>query len=228
VIHKHDTSDTLPDPSEAVSAPGRQGVQEFEPRQVQMRKRRPDSAGQGQRDLPVPLLTAGEEPLHETDREAIERHAFQHGYDEGEKAGIERAAGQYREAIAAFGRSALQVVTLKSRLRAEAERELVELAFAISRRILRREISVDPTAVVGLIRSCMEQHSRTEIHRLHVNPQDHALVAEFFQQSPGPRPEVVADPKVGRGGAVLETARGVLDAKVETQLEEIEKGLADR
>jgi flagellar assembly protein FliH len=160
--------------------------------------------------------------------EAAQREAFRQGHQEGERTGEERAAAQYREAVAAFGHSVLQVATLKPRLRAEAERDLVELAFAIARRILRREISVDPTAVVGLIRGCLDQYSRAEISRLQVHPQDLAAVTEFFRHNPAPHLEVVADPKVSRGGAVFKTTRGELDARFETQLEEIEKGLTDR
>jgi flagellar assembly protein FliH len=38
---------------------------------------------------------------------------------------------------------------------------------------------------------------------------------------------VTPDPGLERGAAVLETARGELDASIETQLAEIERGFAD-
>ena len=176
----------------------------------------------------VPLLAPP--PQHEQpDTEELQRTAFQHGYEEGERAGIERATAQYREAIASFGRSALEVAALKPRLRAETERELVDLAFAIARRILRRESSVDPDAVVGLVRSCIDQYDRADIRKLQVNPQDHAAVSSFFQQHPeGPHLEVISDPRICRGGAIFQTSQGVLDARFEVQLEEIEKGLTDK
>jgi flagellar assembly protein FliH len=176
----------------------------------------------------TPFLPASQLGRNAAEAEEAQREAFRQGHQEGERAGEERAAAQYREAVAAFGHAALQLATLKPRLRAEAERDLVELAFAIARRILRRETSVDPTAVVGLIRGCLDQYSRAEISRLQVHPQDLAAVTEFFSHNPTPGLEVVADPKVSRGGAVFETKRGVLDARFETQLEEIEKGLTDR
>jgi flagellar assembly protein FliH len=186
-----------------------------------------DAAAKSVGGRPAPLLAAREIGDGCSDVEAIQREAFRQGHLEGQRSGEEHAAAQYREAVAAFGRSALQVATLKARLRAEAEHELVELAFAIARRILRREISVDPVAVVGLVRGCLDQYSRSEISRLQVHAQDLAPVTEFFRQNPGPRMEIVADAKVSRGGAVFQTRRGTLDARLETQLEEIEKGLAD-
>jgi len=212
----------------AAAAPAREGVREFEPRRIKVNRRPAATPGPTAAGSSSPLLQAPHGSEDAIEIEVIQREAFRQGRQEGERAGEELAAAQYREAIAALGRSALQVATLKPRLRAEAERELVELAFAIARRILRREVSVDPTAVVGLIRGCLDQYNRAEITRLQVHPQDLAVVSEFFSQNPVPRLEVVADPKVSRGGAVFETTRGALDARFETQLEEIEKGLTDR
>ena len=40
--------------------------------------------------------------------------------------------------------------------------------------------------------------------------------------------ELVPDGTQQRGGAVFETSRGLLDASIETQLQEIERGLADQ
>jgi flagellar assembly protein FliH len=214
--------------SPAAAAPARDSVREFEPRRVKMSRRPLSAPGQTPAESLTPLLQTPRGQEGAADIEVIQREAFRQGHQEGERAGEERAAAQYRDAIAGLGRSVLQVATLKPRLRAEAERDLVELAFAIARRILRREVSVDPTAVVGLIRGCLDQYSRAEISRLQVHPQDLAAVTEFFDQNPAPQLEVVADPKVSPGGAVFQTTRGVLDARFETQLEEIEKGLTDR
>lgn len=211
---------------EAAAALPCQGVQGFAPRRVRLHSRRPPVEGNA--NSPPPLLHSPHDAGDASDVEVIQREAFRHGHEEGERAGIEKAAAQYREAIAAFGRSALQVATLKTRLRREAEQDLVALAFAIARKILRREVSVDPAAVVGLVRSCLEQYSRAEPSSLRVHPDDAPLLAEFFEQNPAPHLNIVADPKLSRGGAVFETSRGVLDARFEVQLEEIEKGLADR
>jgi flagellar assembly protein FliH len=213
-----------------VPAPAvRDDVREFEPRKVQVGRRTTTTAAAASpAGAPAPLLQVQPEAPEEAEIEALQRQAFQHGYEEGERAGVDRASAQYREAVAAFGRSALEVATLKPRLRAETERELVELAFSIARRILRREISVDSSAVVGLIRGCLDQYDRADIRKLQVNPQDFAAVSGFFEHHPVPQLEIVSDPKISRGGAVFDTARGVLDARFEVQLDEIEKGLTDR
>jgi flagellar assembly protein FliH len=54
------------------------------------------------------------------------------------------------------------------------------------------------------------------------------MVEQFLEKMGLPRRvEVVGDPSLARGAAILESSRGALDVSVETQLEEIERGFAD-
>lgn len=167
-------------------------------------------------------------PPPKIDIEAVQRQAFQQGYSEGERGGWQKGIEQYQAAIAAFGQTVQQLSALKNKLRRQAEQELVELSLAIARRIVRRELTVDPTTIVGLVHTCFEEFQRAEIHSVRVNPQDLDAVAAYFKENPGANIEVQPDPKVERGGAVFQTAQGELDARIGTQLKEIEYGLADR
>ena len=67
-----------------------------------------------------------------------------------------------------------------------------------------------------------------EILRLRVHPQDLALIQQALEARETPeKVEVVADPSFERGGLVIETARGNLDASIDSQLLEIERGFTD-
>ena len=172
--------------------------------------------------------SSAEPPEPEIDVEAIQKTAFQEGYAEGERAGSEAALEQFRGAIASFGRTVQELTALKPNLRAEAEKELVELSLTIARRVVRRELSVDPTTVLALVRTCFDVYQRAEIHSVRVSPEDYEAVSAYFEENPAQNLEVRADSDVDVGGAVFETSQGQLDARVETQLGEIEYGLADR
>ena len=160
--------------------------------------------------------------------EELRKEAFQSGFAEGERVGAENGMRQMQGAIASFGQAARELTSIKPRLRAEAERELVALSLAIARRIIHRELHVDPTTVLAIVRACLQQFDRVEIQRLTVSPEDLDAVAAYFKESPAPNLKLVADPSVSRGGAVFQTNQGELDARIETQLQEIEYGLADR
>ena len=99
---------------------------------------------------------------------------------------------------------------------------------AVARRILRREVSLDPAVVLAVVRSCLADLIGSEIYRLRLHPQDVEPVQSWLRQNTVDRVEVLSDGAVSRGGALFETARGALDARLETQLIEIEHGLADQ
>ncbi len=164
----------------------------------------------------------------EVDLDALQREAFQQGFGEGEKAGSDRATARFQEAVAAFGQGARELASFKPLLRMEAETELVGLALTIARRIIRRELTVDPTTVRALVKSCCEEFERAEIHRLRVHPGDVETVTAYFEEYPAPTIQLEADASISPGGAIFESAQGELDGRIETQLSEIEYGLADR
>lgn len=114
------------------------------------------------------------------------------------------------------------------RFRHEAEEDVIALSLAIARRILHREITVSPDALLGLLKAALEKIEVREIHRVRVSRQDAPLVQQHLDQiGLHQRVELVPDPGLERGSAILESSRGVLDVSVETQLAEIERGFAD-
>ena len=157
------------------------------------------------------------------------REAHAAGVREGEAAGRQRAAAELQPVIDRLGRAIDEIGGLRSRLRAEAEADLIQLSLAIARRVLRRELAIDPEALHGLILGALEKLSGQEISRVRVHPAHAALVTESLRQSSSSdKVQVIPDASRELGTVVFETQRGNLDASVESQLQEIERGLADR
>ena len=126
-------------------------------------------------------------------------------------------------------RTITELCGLRARLRKEAETDLVRLALAIARRILRRELAVDPDALHGLVLGALEKLQGQEICRVRVHPSHAGMVSGCLRQMAAVAPvEVLPDASRELGTVIFETERGNLDASVETQLREIERGLSDR
>ncbi len=156
------------------------------------------------------------------------REAHTAGLREGEAAGRSRAAAELKPVLERLARSIQEISGLRAQLRREAEKDLVRLALAIARRILRREVAVDPDALHGLVLGALEKLQSQEIRRARVHPAQAPLVAACLRdRADGPAVEVISDPSCEPGAVVFETECGSLDASVESQLQEIERGLAD-
>jgi len=157
------------------------------------------------------------------------REAHTAGLREGEAAGRARATDEVRPVIERMARAIEEMGSLRGRLRAEAEADLVQLALAIARRVLRREIAIDPDALHGLVLGALAKLQGQEIARVRVHPAHvEALTTCLRQNLNAENIEVIPDPSRAVGGILFETPRGNLDASVDSQLQEIERGLADR
>lgn len=169
--------------------------------------------------------------LADLEREAARREeaARQSGYERGLGVGRIEEAARVDPVIARLAATLGELASSRRRLRREAERDVLKLAVAIARRVLHRELQADPEAMLGLVKAALQALEAREVEHVRVSPIDAAAVRSQLEQlRPEFRFEVVPDTKLERGAVIFETTRGNLDASVETQLKEIECGLADR
>jgi flagellar assembly protein FliH len=154
--------------------------------------------------------------------------AHQQGFEEGQAAARQNLAGQVEAMQLKLARSIEELTGSRLRYRREAEQDVVALALAVARRILHRELTVSPEALLGLVKAALDKTEAREVHQVRVSRQDAHMVRQFFEQMGQPqRVEVIADANLAPGGVAIESSRGSLDASVDTQLAEIERGFAD-
>ena len=154
--------------------------------------------------------------------------ARQQARAEGEAAGAQRAALDLEPVIARWQQMVEELAGLRRKARAEAEEDTVKLAVAIARRVLRRELAADPEALLGIVKAAFGKLNSRETRRLRVCPTDAVLLeAQRHLLDLPPGLEILRDVTLSAGSAIFETSRGELDASVDTQLLEIERGLTD-
>ncbi len=109
------------------------------------------------------------------------------------------------------------------------EGEVVELALTIARKILHREVQIDPHALAGIVRVTLEKLDTGTKVNLYVPPQEAADWRHYFacQMENVPAPEVHDDPTIPAGECRIETSLGSTEVGLESQLKEIETGLFD-
>jgi flagellar assembly protein FliH len=121
------------------------------------------------------------------------------------------------------------VIQAGHQMREDVAGETVQLAVAIAARILHRELSVDPDAILGLVRAALQKAQGKQVHRIRLHPSHEVLMRRALAQlNAGGTIEIAPDAGLRPGDVIFETAQGQLDASVLTQLREIERGLADR
>ena len=130
--------------------------------------------------------------------------------------------------LASLNSMTKELAGMRPRFRREAEEDTVNLAIAIARRVLHRELATDPEAILGLVIAAFQKLNARETHRLRVSPADVTALEENRARMDLPAGlEISSDPSVPMGSTIFETSRGELDASVDTQLAEIQRGFAD-
>jgi flagellar assembly protein FliH len=147
------------------------------------------------------------------------REAHTRGRQEGEAAALH----QYQTRVEQMASIVQSTAGLRARIRRESEQELVQLSLAIARRILRRELSVDPGALNGIVKACLDRLESRQVQRIRLHPEFAGPVRSHLD----PGVEVAGDPRLDPGEVRIETDQGEIDAGMETQLGEIERGFAD-
>jgi flagellar assembly protein FliH len=160
--------------------------------------------------------------------EKASHDALQNGLRQGEAEGRKQAQAQLDGELQRLARTVLEMAGLRHAIRREAEEELVRLSLAIARRILHRELTVDPEALTGLVKAALGKLEIRDTFRVRTHPDHVAVVTRCLAQMGAPQKiEVQADTSLEKGSAIFETGRGTMDASVETQLAEIQRGLVD-
>lgn len=100
--------------------------------------------------------------------------------------------------------------------------QIAQLALRIARAVVRRELRVDPTQVIGIVRETVGLlPAATRGPRVVLHPEDAALVRERVAPS-GPEAawSIIDDPMLARGDCRVHTDHAQLDARVDTRLHE--------
>lgn len=189
-------------------------------------------------DLPTvegaPMPRAGAKGVNVMHLSLVEREAWQHGYKDGHVEGVRKGEAELAKRIAEVDVkiAALEAIigTLAKpldELDAQVENELTRLALAIAKHLVRRELKIDPTQIIGIIRntvSLLPLGARNI--KIHLHPDDAAIVREKLARPTGDQEwQLAEDPLMARGGCRLTTDNSSVDARFESSVAAVMSGL---
>ncbi len=201
--------------SAAAHAPARPAIQDLNAARTEAERVVADAQIEAER-----ILTQAQTRAADIEREARER-----GLSEA-RANIAQEVATAAEPLRQrFSQTLEELNALRSTIGARTEREMVRLALEIARKVVGREVTTDPEIVLTLTRVALSRLHTRAVATVRLNPEDYAFVAARREQleSLGSI-EIVSDRAIGRGGCLIETEMGDIDARVEQQFAEIERG----
>jgi flagellar biosynthesis/type III secretory pathway protein FliH len=141
------------------------------------------------------------------------------GFEAGRQealAALEPAMQSLADALQGAGENA-------QRFLEDAERSAVELALALTRKMVGAAFEVQPELVLEAVPGALRRTTGRDHLVLEVNPDDFELVRDAADGVAARiggirRMDVVAERRIARGGCVVRTEEGEIDAQIEEQL----------
>lgn len=162
--------------------------------------------------------------------EAARKDGYEQGYAEGRAEAEEAVRGEWTARLAEAKALLEEAYRMKERIIQEAEPFLVELSVAIAGKIVDHELERSPEWVIELIRKSLARRREQGVVTLCVAPEQFSFVLaarDELEMAVDSQAElqIVPDPTVTDRGCVVRTSFGSIDARIDTQLEEIKRAL---
>jgi flagellar assembly protein FliH len=183
--------------------------------------------GRGQK-LQVSVGTGGSligGSLHEHAM-GVEKEAFEQGYAEGERIGKQMGERMIETVVKRYEHSIAEIAQAHRNLAESMEGETVRLALEIARKVVQRELTLDPDLVAALASVALKRVSGHQGIALRVSRHDFNRVNTAVADI-NPAVTVKEDATLERGDFIVETNQTLLDGRVSNQIDTIGKALFD-
>ncbi|GAM09697.1 flagellar assembly protein FliH [Geobacter sp. OR-1] len=168
-------------------------------------------------DIPDGMLYVAEEDLQTQLTEA-----YQRGVEEGRQAAERGLAHVFR----ALRDGADSLVSLRERVLRDSESDLLKLSSLVAKKIILQEIALDPAILGNIIAATVSCCSEQDRITIRLSPDDYRAVMANRQSFSGVladegRVTLAPDDSIMLGGCLVETPTGTVDARIESQLDEV-------
>lgn len=158
----------------------------------------------------------------------IQKEAETKGFEQGKKEGFEAGTKGAGLLIDSFTKLVEEISRVRKDFYKNCEEEMIHLAVNVAKTVIGTEINSDPKLVQSVIKKAVLQLQNREEMTIAVNPDDLAEAEKFRSKlslliKDIDKVTFKSDHLIARGGCVVETNIGSIDARIETQLESIQE-----
>jgi flagellar assembly protein FliH len=156
------------------------------------------------------------------------QQGYQEGYELGKQEAKEQIHQQYNEQMEQIQNLLQQAYQQKEVIISEAEPFLLELSTVIASQIIKQELDDYPEKFLGLIKQNILRVKEKESITVCVHPDDFDYIqgqrAHLVAMVNGETEiKIIPDHTISPKGCMIRTSFGSVDARIDTQLEEIKK-----
>lgn len=168
--------------------------------------------------------------------ESVLQENKEQGYLQGYEAGLAQAEAELRERYDQMLQEAAQTLEqayiLKQEIIQESEPFLIEMSCSIAEKIIGRQLSLEPQWVTEMIRKVLARRREKGMIALCVSPSQFSYIQDARDElllhiDSQAELQIIPDGSVQDHGCVIRSSFGSIDARIDTQLNEIKQALQD-
>ena len=161
-------------------------------------------------------------------REAGEKEAHDKGYTEGFSKGELNAKEEFQPCLQAAENIIQEMSGFRKKMYAKVEREMIEMVISLVKKVIHFELSTRDDSIQEMIRLAVQSVLDKESMTIKINPADKDHAENFrpeLQHLFGEIKNISFEASTGidRGGCIIETNFGTVDARMDKLGEQIEK-----
>lgn len=162
--------------------------------------------------------------------EALAQEAYTDGYKRGEETARQEATEQCATLLASLRQALEDLTHVRADALSLAAEDMLTLALHLARKIVHYEVERHPQVLVATLQRALAYLVDDDHVVIRVNPDDlaqaQALQLRLWgREEADMAPMFRADESVGRGGCVIDSEFGLIDARIEAQFAELEQHL---
>jgi len=182
----------------------------------------------------MPLLKMASRPAEalasSQNIENIEREAYEKGSEAGEKAGFAMGEQKAMVLVEKLENIIKELTTLEEKLIRELEPQVVELAVSIARKIILKELTINPDEIVEITKEALMRLERAGQITIKINPSLYDLFVKHKPEIQSIHPDIVfdVDPTAPLYGSVVMGPLEEVATDVDEQLKNLIKEMGER
>lgn len=166
------------------------------------------------------------------EKENIKAIAHQDGYKEGHEQGFMEGQNEVNRLVERVHKIVESVMVRREEILCETEQQIVELVLLMTRKVVKIISENQKTVVLSNVLAALKKIRTRGNITLRVNTEDLKLttahVDEFIKRIENVNGiSVIEDSSVDRGGCIVETDFGAIDARISSQLAELESKIME-
>jgi len=164
--------------------------------------------------------------------EQLRREGRDEGYQQGYREGLEQARQAIEDATIRAQHIVVTGEQTANQSLLAAEEQMVEIAMAVARKIIGRELIEHNASVIPLVRIALNKVQDQEKITIRVGPDNYEEVVQSKSEILSGMAQsvvlsIINDDGFKHGDCVVETPYGTIDARIDTQLDILKESLLD-